>query len=433
MYAFLKKIKKSEWISWTALAAILIIAAYNFVYHMAFGEPATFIVFATMSALFVTVSVFVVRVRLPYLWGLICIGSILAFGFSNGILVGWANNWTYAIQSLFAAAAAVAGTIFAVRENDLRPRLRGFVALAIALLIAIGAGATWAGSVAKARASTAPAQNEVFAVPEKYDSKECPRPGRTEEFTYETKAYATDRRAVTKKAIVYLPYNYNETQHYNILYLLHGTGDSYDYWLIRNPKNKTMVDNLIYYGDIQPLIIVTPTWYVENDCADDLDRLTYTFKEEIRNDLLPAVESKYATYAHITSEQAFANSRAHRAFAGLSRGSVTTYHSALIGCLDYFGWFGNFSASRTTEEEFAAIRTGAFADLPIHYLYCTNGSYDFSLYSHYNDMQKLLRAEPRLVEGVNYSFDVFPMQYHSAANWHISLYNCLQKFFVMNG
>ena len=27
-----------------------------------------------------------------------------------------------------------------------------------------------------------------------------------------------------------------------------------------------MVDNLIYHGDIEPLIIVTPTWYVENDC-----------------------------------------------------------------------------------------------------------------------------------------------------------------------
>ena len=37
--------------------------------------------------------------------------------------------------------------------------------------------------------------------------------------------------------------------------------------------------------------------------------------------------------------------------------------------------------------------------------------------------------EPRLTEGVNTNFDVFPMQSHSWENWHLALYNFLQKVF----
>ncbi len=47
---------------------------------------------------------------------------------------------------------------------------------------------------------------------------------------------------------------------YNILYLMHGTGDDEKYWLKTNPYNKTMLDNMIADGDIEPLIVVTPTF-----------------------------------------------------------------------------------------------------------------------------------------------------------------------------
>ena len=46
------------------------------------------------------------------------------------------------------------------------------------------------------------------------------------------------------------------------------------------------------------MIVVTPTFYVEDDCADDLDQLTYSFAKELRNDLMPEIESVYSTYAN---------------------------------------------------------------------------------------------------------------------------------------
>ena len=123
---------------------------------------------------------------------------------------------------------------------------------------------------------------------------------------------------------------------YNILYLMHGTGDDEKYWLKTNPYNKTMLDNMIADGDIEPLIVVTPTFYVEDDCADDLDQLTYSFAKELRNDLMPEIESSYSTYAKSADDKGFSKSRDHRAFAGLSRGAVTMYHSVLCQSLDYF-------------------------------------------------------------------------------------------------
>ncbi|MFR5152743.1 MAG: alpha/beta hydrolase [Ruminococcus sp.] len=165
---------------------------------------------------------------------------------------------------------------------------------------------------------------------------------------YDTKAYATDERDVKKTAYVYLPYGYSEEKEYNILYLMHGTGDDEKYWLKTNPYNKTMLDNMIADGDIEPLIVVTPTFYVEDDCADDLDQLTYSFAKELRNDLMPEIESVYSTYAKSADDEGFAESRDHRAFAGLSRGAVTMYHSALCQSLDYFHGSGHSAEAGQT-------------------------------------------------------------------------------------
>ena len=88
----------------------------------------------------------------------------------------------------------------------------------------------------------------LWAVPAKFDTGEIPEAGTLEELVYETKAYATDGRSVTKRALVYLPYGYDPDKNYNILYLMHGTGDDENYWLQTHVYNKTMLDNMIAPG-----------------------------------------------------------------------------------------------------------------------------------------------------------------------------------------
>lgn len=56
------------------------------------------------------------------------------------------------------------------------------------------------------------------------------------------------------------------------------------------------------------------------------------------NDLIPAVESKYSTWAASTDASGLAASRDHRAFGGFSMGSVNTWR-AFEHCLDYFRYF----------------------------------------------------------------------------------------------
>lgn len=56
------------------------------------------------------------------------------------------------------------------------------------------------------------------------------------------------------------------------------------------------------------------------------------------NDLVPAVESNYRTYAQTTDLEGLQASRGHRAFGGFSMGSVTTWYT-FLNCLDYFEYY----------------------------------------------------------------------------------------------
>ena len=355
-----------------------------------------------------------------------------------GCVLGWTTNyaettfynWGFWVQGISAGAACIGLTIFQI-VRKVRPGKRPWALLAMTLCIAAGSLLMWYGFTERDRNASGIARHTLWAVPSQFDRVESSHPGRIEEVVYTTRAYATDGREVQKRALVYLPWEYDSEKEYNILYLMHGTGDDENYWLKTNSNNKVMLDQLIATGNIQPLIVVTPTFYVEDDLKDTgLDPLTYSFREELRKDLMPVVESRYATYAETTDDAGFTASRDHRAFAGLSRGAVTTYHSAFCGSLDWFSWFGTFSGSRTDADYFReTIQSDEFREYPIHYLYVTSGTFDFALPRQLQDNHALLEIEPRLTTGVNTDMDVFPMRYHSIGNWHLALYNLLQRIF----
>lgn len=67
-------------------------------------------------------------------------------------------------------------------------------------------------------------------------------------------------------------------------------------------------------------------------------QLVDNFHNELVNDLIPAVEGKYSTYAAATDTEGLAASRNHRAFGGFSMGSMNTWHT-FEHCLDYFCYF----------------------------------------------------------------------------------------------
>lgn len=430
-FTYMKNLKQYKICDVISFVAVLILAALflaDFITYIVLGELVTLVAVTAVDILFLTFALFAWRQRLPVLW--------LAAGGTSIVLLMCMSysalnfSWIRLIQIILCFAAGISALVFQIIKR-IPPEKLQMSLLAVLVLYAVFLGAVWGGNVATVKGRIGAAQNEIWGVPNVYTQSKCAEGGTVEKITYDTKAYATDGRSVKKSAYVYLPYNYSENEKYNILYLLHGTGDREDYWLVKNFDNKTMVDNLISRGDIAPLIIVTPTWYTEDDCLSDPDKLTYAFCDEFRNDLMPAVESRYSTYSDgETTAEAFTSSRDYRAFAGLSRGAATTYRSAYNNCLDYVSWFGAFSGCLTSAEEFKdgalSAENSAYS---VNYFYNTTGSFDFLFKEHLLSYRWLLENDVRLTENKNCSFDVFPLSYHSMQSWQTALYNALQLFF----
>lgn len=96
---------------------------------------------------------------------------------------------------------------------------------------------------------------------------------------------------------------------------MHG-GWSNEYTYLGSPDEphgmKYILDHGIANGKIQPMIVVCPT-YNNTSSEDSGDyslalRLTDNYHNELINDLIPAVEGKYSTYAEDTTPEAIAAS-----------------------------------------------------------------------------------------------------------------------------
>lgn len=173
--------------------------------------------------------------------------------------------------------------------------------------------------------------------------------------TYESMSYEEQSEELEKTAYVYLPYGYNEEEQYNVFYLMHG-GWSNETTMMGTDRSPSMLKNIVDHaiedGRMQPMIIVCPT-YNNTSPEDSSDyglalQLTDNYHNELMNDLIPAVESRYSTFADDTTPEALTASRDHRAFGGFSMGSVTTWHTFQY-CLDYFRYFMPMSGSLTTD------------------------------------------------------------------------------------
>lgn len=288
----------------------------------------------------------------------------------------------------------------------------------------------------------------VTKVPDSVSNKPAKQKGTIERIEYDTETYDPGNSVkIHKWANVYLPYNYDPNKQYNVLYLMHGGGENADTWIKGDNKygdythNQDMINRLFQDEYCEPCIIVNPTFYRPDDAPqpENAIDLTILFQHELRNDLIPAVEAKYSTYAggdvSIESLQA---SRMHRGFAGLSMGSNTTYHSAFFGNYDLFAWFAPYSGyfETATGNDVDAdrfnqiIEEGEANGMPLGYIYCGNGSADFALSGQLDLMEKALVRSDILVPGRNYDFVLIPDGKHDMNQWHIHLYNTLKIFFT---
>ena len=275
---------------------------------------------------------------------------------------------------------------------------------------------------------------EMDAVPDAYLA-ECDQQGTlVEDFTYQTYTYAEGNSTpITKSAIVYLPYGYDPAQSYDILYLMHGGGGNARSWFFETEGTKNLLDNMIKNGDCDPLIVVTPTF-------EGTDNYVYNFAKDFMNDLVPAVESKYSTYAKgDVSPENLKATRAHRAYSGLSMGSITSFLSILNSCTDYVGYVGSFSAGpdadtanalKLTAEVAASLKASGNE---LYYWFNGNGVKDMAHDPHLASYPYMLELLPELFEdGVNSCWVDYLEGIHDWVWWKLDLFNSLKVFFQVD-
>ena len=168
---------------------------------------------------------------------------------------------------------------------------------------------------------------------------------------------------------------------------------------------KYAIDHAIEDGLMDPLIIVCPTYNNEN--PDDSDNyslaltLTDNYHNELVNDLIPAVEGKYSTYAQDTTPEGLRQSRDRRGFGGFSMGSVATWHTFEY-CLDYFRYFMPMSGSLTSDGDYmTSIVENAGYSWNDFFIFAFSGTDDFAYQSFTSQIEAMKNADNNIFRFAN--------------------------------
>ena len=214
-----------------------------------------------------------------------------------------------------------------------------------------------------------------------------------------------------KHAYVYLPAGYDSSgaTSYNIFYLMHGgSGRAEEFFggVGRSSSLKNILDHMIENNELDPVIVVTPSYYKSGQ-SDDAG-LTQDFHEELLNDLMPAVEGAYHTYAQTPDVDGFRNSRDHRAFGGFSMGSVTTWYTFIYN-LDYFKYYLPMSADSWIMGMMGGLNrpdetAATLSDVVVNSGYGVN---DFFIYAITGTTDMAFEAETSQIEAMKAYTDTF--------------------------
>ena len=274
----------------------------------------------------------------------------------------------------------------------------------------------------------------ISAIPAEY-AERAERRGQVVGVNYTTTSYDTGQK-VEKTAYVYLPweYDYYPDHRYNILYLMHGMGDDASTYIYGNTKELRMaIDHMIQEGIIEPLIVVTPTFYAPGAGNDNIFQAVSSFPNELLNDLMPVIESRYRTYALTADFEGFKNSRWHRAFGGFSMGAATTwnvFNQALPYIRDFIPMSGGGSTSASS---LATVVNKAGLGEHDFYINAMSGSDDYAASGLSSQISQMAKQSPFILsrnrEEGNIYYREWPGGQHDYRACITYVYNALYNLF----
>ena len=286
-----------------------------------------------------------------------------------------------------------------------------------------------------------PQTEYISAVPDGYFAP-SERPGQMAEITYDGRDYTDPAEpAIRKTAYVYLPYGYDaadrETR-YDILYLMHGwTMTAGDFFDPAQSGIAPMLDHMIENGDIPPVIVVCATFDAQNQpqgFSRSVEELS-VFHRDLRENLIPFVESRYHTYA----QDVTGASREHRAFGGFSLGAVTTWYQFIYN-LDYIkhfvpmsgdcwimGTYGGLYQPVETVDYLEQVAADGGWDTDDFYIYQGIGTDDPIWNQTDSQIQEMLGRDLFTAENLHYA--IIQGGRHDIDACERYLYHALQNFF----
>ncbi len=274
-----------------------------------------------------------------------------------------------------------------------------------------------------------------LTLPNKYSLLFNGENGTVETITYEAKDYVGDGPSVEKTAYVYLPAGYDPEKQYNVLYLMHGIGGDENEWKLnaKSSKLKRILDNLMGEGSVEPFILVTPNGKAMACSIQNTNDAFYKFGYELRNDLIPYIESHYSTYAEYDENgYDMSATRTHRAIAGLSMGGMQTINIGIGECLDLFSYFGAFSAAPTSNPQTTVAAQIDESEYEVDYFYNICGKQDTTAYnSARNAAKNLPYFSEKITDGENFMWQEKDGG-HDFGIWYLGIYNFAQLAFTKN-
>ncbi|CDD35892.1 esterase [Roseburia sp. CAG:309] len=175
--------------------------------------------------------------------------------------------------------------------------------------------------------------DDRFEVPGEFDKE-------VKDYEYadpQTITYYSKVSEAKRKAVVYVPKDYDAAKEYPILYLLHGIGGDENEWKQGNPE--VITGNLTREGKLPETIVVCPNQLVqvpgEKMPGNYLDPGRFVMFnrmiKELNTSLIPYMEEHYS----------IKEGRDNHAIAGLSMGGRTSLYCG-FNMLDYFSYIGAF-------------------------------------------------------------------------------------------
>lgn len=268
--------------------------------------------------------------------------------------------------------------------------------------------------------------------------------GHTETVAYSIADHTGGSGAIyEKKMEIYVPYGYDPDEAYDVVFLLPGTGGKFTYWLsedhpYRYPDGTvetvnlcTLFDNMIDNRICRPFLAVSLTSYrndAERSASDRYDILAAQLAQELPEEILPAIISRYSTYAAGTDRFSLKTARPHFGFIGASAGSIIGTDAFLMRNSEIIGWFGLFSGCKKTPEEIISVLSqDDLKELPICGYYAAAGINDFLREGTYRTFLGL--RDSGLINEANSAYTDIRSAEHEDRVWITGIYNCLQLFF----